>query len=161
MSPRWRRRVATAAGCWFVLCVVMAALDLSPRVVLLAGITAAVVAVSSLVTDLADAGVPTTWDALHHAEPLARGADLRLRALQGQMVHGGTIDDGRELHRMLVELADDQLRAAHGVDRAVDPARADALLGTDLSRFVHQPPAPKQLADPLYLDGVIAAIESL
>ncbi|MET0323751.1 MAG: hypothetical protein ABW219_00915, partial [Ilumatobacteraceae bacterium] len=59
------------------------------------------------------------------------------------------------------ELIDDRLRAEHGIDRAAQPDRADAVLGPTLATFVTSTPSTKQLRDPRFLSSILTHIESV
>jgi hypothetical protein len=59
----------------------------------------------------------------------------------------------------IADLVDERLRQRHSLTRASDPARARALLGEDLWRFLHSPPA-KGLA-PKDVAPMIAKVEEL
>jgi hypothetical protein len=161
MSLSWRTRTAITAGCWLATFAGMAALDMGPRPVLLACIAAVLAAAVCLLLDLADVAAPASWGASYDPERLRRGADLRIRALQGQLLHGPSMDDGRALHLLLVELIDDRLLAEHGIDRAAQPERADAVLGPTLATFVTSPPPTKQLRDPRFMSSILTHIESI
>ena len=50
--------------------------------------------------------------------------------------------------RHLVDLVDDQLRAAHQIDRVEDPDAARAVLGDELYAFVGDPGPADELAEP-------------
>jgi hypothetical protein len=65
------------------------------------------------------------------------------------------------LRASLVELVDDQLRSAHRVDRVEDPDKARSVLGAELSRFVDDPSAAHELAQPQQLDRILTLIEQL
>ena len=157
----WRVRIAVVVSCWLLVVIAMAALQMGPRPVLIAGLAAAVASALWLLTDLADVAEPTSWTAAFDPGRLPRGADLRIRALQGQLAHGPSMDDGRALHRLLVDLIDDRLVADHGIDRALEPDRAAVALGPTLAAFVVAPPSSRQLRDPSFLSSIITLIESL
>jgi hypothetical protein len=161
VTAPWRGRVAVVVGAWLVVVIVMAALDMGPRPALIAGLAAAVASAMWLIADLADVAEPVEWNAEFDYGRLPRGADLRIRALQGQLAYGPSMDDGRALHRLLVELIDDRLAASHGIDRTTDPERAQAALGPALATFVVGPPSSRQLRDPSSLSSIISMIEAL
>jgi hypothetical protein len=157
----WRVRISVVVICWLMVVIGMAALQMDPRPVLIAGLAAAVASALWLLIDLADVAEPLSWSASFDPARLPRGADLRIRALQGQLAHGPTVDDGRGLHRLLVDLIDDRLTADHGIDRATEPDRANAALGPTLAAFVAGSPSSRQLRDPSFLSSIITLIESL
>jgi hypothetical protein len=161
MSVSWRVRVAVVVSAWMVVVIVMASLDMGPRPVLIAGLAAAVASSMWLLADLADVAEPVTWSDELDLARLPRGADLRIRALQGQLAYGPSLDDGRALHRLLVDLIDDRLAADHGLDRFEEPDRADVVLGPILATFVAGPPSSTRLRDPSSLSSIITQIESL
>ena len=61
----------------------------------------------------------------------------------------------------LVELIDDQLLAAHMIDRAADPAGASAVLGDELTTFVDDPTTARRLDHPRHLAQIVQLIEQL
>ncbi|MBI5090491.1 MAG: hypothetical protein HZB15_16985 [Actinobacteria bacterium] len=161
MTSRWRPRIAAAAIGWFVVSLGMAALQMDPSPVLLAGIAAVILGGLCLLLDVSDLAGAASWEGFYRPEPLRKGDDVRVRVLQGQLLHGRSLDDGHALHALLVDLIDDRLLAERGVDRAADPQRAAALLGPTLVQFVSAPPSPRRLRDAAFLASIVDHIESL
>lgn len=161
MSGRWRVRATTIGSIWALVFAVMAWLEMGPRPVLLAGIAAALAAGLWLMLDVSDIAAPAAWAAAYDTGGTRRGADSRLRLLHRQIQHAPSHDEGRVLHRLLVDLIDDRLLAEHGIDRAVEPARAAAELGADLAAFVTVLPSARQLSNPAFLSSILTRIEAL
>lgn len=161
MSTRWPARVVTAGSIWAMVVALMAWLEMGPRPVLLAGIAAALATALWLMLDLSDVAAPAAWSAASTTDGTRRGADSRLRLLHRQIEHAPSHDEGRVLHRLLVELIDDRLLADHCIDRTVQPDRAAAELGTDLAGFVAATPSAKRLGDPAFLSSILTRIEAL
>ncbi|WP_326560944.1 hypothetical protein [Micromonospora sp. NBC_01796] len=63
------------------------------------------------------------------------------------------------VHPSLGELVDERLRQRHGVTRASDPARARALLGEQVWKFLDSP--PKRTPPPRDLAVIVAQLEKL
>jgi hypothetical protein len=161
VSRRWQARAALVGSIWALVFAVMAWLDMGPRPALLAGIAVALAAGLWLMVDISDRAAPATWAATYDTGGTRRGADSRLRVLHRQIQHAPTHDEGRVLHRLLVDLIDDRLLAEHGIDRVVEPARAAAELGADLASFVTLVPSARQLSDPSFLSSILTRIEAL
>jgi hypothetical protein len=157
----WRLRIAAAVLGWLAVSLIMAAMQMDPSPVLIAGLVAVVVGVLCLLLDVSDIAEPVAWGADRIAEGLRRGGDVRVRTLQGQLQHGRQLDDGRAIHGVLVDIVDDRLLAEHGIDRARDPHRAAAVLGPDLTSFVTTPPPAKRLGDHAFLASILDRIETL
>jgi hypothetical protein len=65
------------------------------------------------------------------------------------------------LRAALVDLVDDQLLAAHGIDRRTDPKRAAAVMGATLTAFVDDPALGRRLTKSRDLDRIVTLIEQL
>lgn len=160
-TPSWRGRIVAAAVAWFVVSLGMAALQMDPSPVLLAGIAAVLLTALCLLLDVSDLAGAASWEGAYQPERLRKGDDVRVRVLQGQLLHGRGLDDRHALHALLVDLIDDRLLAERGIDRAAEPQRAATLLGPTLANFVSTPPSPRRLGDPAFLASIIDQIESL
>ena len=94
-------------------------------------------------------------------EPAAR-RDRRVMRLRSGLAYGRA--DGASLENLrlsLVGLVDDQLRAAHRIDRRQDPEAARVVLGDELDAFVNDPDAAAVLLKPRSLDRILTLIERL
>jgi hypothetical protein len=149
MSARWRARAITSAIGWALIVALMSWLQMGPRPVLLAGIAAAIATALWLMLDLSDVAAPAAWGAASHTGGTRRGADSRLRLLHRQIEHAPSHDEGRVLHRLLVDLVDDRLLAEHGIDRTVEPDRATTA------------PSARRLGNPAFLSSILTRIEAL
>jgi hypothetical protein len=161
VTRRWRGRIATAVAVWVVVSLLMAAMQMDPSPVLIAGLVGVAAGGLCLVLDVSDVASPVSWGADRAPEGLRRGGDVRVRTLQGQLQQGRNLDDGRALHGSLVEIVDDRLLTEHGIDRTADPERAAAVLGPPLTAFVTNPPPSRRLGDPAYLAAILDRIEAL
>ena len=65
------------------------------------------------------------------------------------------------LRTSLVELIDDQLSAAHQIDRLEQPAAARAVIGDELYAFTGGAVAASELAKPRTLDRILTLIERI
>ncbi len=89
-------------------------------------------------------------------------SDRRVERLRAGLAHGRP--DGvmlERLHTNLVDIIDDQLRAAHQIERVEDPSAARSVLGDELQSFIDDPNAPATLLRPDRLDRVLTLIERL
>jgi hypothetical protein len=82
--------------------------------------------------------------------------------LRSGLAHGQSDQFSAErLHGSLVEIIDDQLMAAHQIDRTSDPDAAATAMGSELARFVDDPAARVSLPGTRELDRILAEIERL
>jgi hypothetical protein len=141
---------------------VLVASDTGPNLPLIAALCGLVGAGIWAVGDVAEA-LPTTRPTRIEppAPPAARG-DRRLMRLRSGIAYGRA--DGvalARLHENLVAIVDDQLLAAHDIDRSTDPDGAAAVMGPELNRFVTDPESTAKLADQRSLDRLLTLIERL
>lgn len=96
------------------------------------------------------------------APPRTVGTDSRVRALRTSILFGRALDGHSDrLRQTLLELIDDQLVHAHGVDREVDPGVAASIIGPQLSAFVDDPQASASIADTKQLTRIVTLIEQI
>ena len=142
---------------WLVLSVSLAASDARPAVLVLAGIVAAVSAVSLVMFDLSYAVIRVGWTRPRQVRRSTRGSDPRVSSLRTEL-YGARWFGSAELRGTLVDLVDDRLLAHRHIDRAADPAAAmEALTPTLRHLVVAQRPAVAVRQ----LDRIITDIESL
>ncbi len=158
----WRRPVAIIAGVTVVVEAFMLATDMGPRVGLVAALCAMVGVIVWLAVDFASEaeGSNGVFVSLP-VEPEAR-PDRRVMRLRSGLAYGRA--DGASLESLrvsLVELIDDQLRAAHRIDRRDDPDAARVVLGDELDAFVNDSGAASVLLKPRSLDRILTHIERL
>jgi len=87
--------------------------------------------------------------------------DLRTTSLRQALAIGAS--DSRhteQLRRRLVAIVDNELRTAHGIDRATHPDAARAVLGDELDRFVSVE-RPDATLTPRGIERVVSLIEQL
>jgi len=161
VSVAWRKRVAFVAVTWAVLFAITAAAQTDPEPFLLASLIVGACAVIWLAVDLSDLAERAQWSTYALSGGRRRGADARVGVLQRALVDVATRDDRERLHSVLVGLIDDRLAAHHGIDRAAEPARAEEILGDELSRFIAAPPKPVYFGNPVYLSRILTDIEHL
>ncbi len=158
MSRTWWLRIAGTAAAWAAAVTALALLEMRPAVVALAAIVVAGAVVLWVLLDLGDVAEPVEWRATSDLGAATRHADTRLLLLYRRVADQRALDQGHALHRGLVELVDDALRSRHGVDRAVDPGAAAAVLGPQLAAFVTGAAVPRA-ADPVQLAALLDRIE--
>jgi len=156
---RWRRRAVVIGVAWLITVASLAAAQMRPSPIPLAGIAFAIGAAISVLVDLADLAEPVSWHAMRDSGGLGRGADPRLRTLHRQLVRAPG-RDSEGLHALLIRLIDDRLLAEHSIDRAADPQRASEMLGPDLTTLVAGKP-PRNLTNPEVLATILSRIEAL
>ena len=106
--------------------------------------------------DLDDVAPAADWSAAGGGRRW-RAMDVRVRSLHRDLLHAR--EDDLALHRTLVAIVDDHLRAVHAIDRRTERERALVAIGPELLRFLDAPPA--RLSSPVVLGGVLARIEAL
>jgi len=161
VSVAWRNRLAFVAVTWAGLFAITAAAKTDPEPLLLATLIVGVSAIIWLAIDLSDVAERAQWSTYALSGGRRRGADARVGMLQRALVDVATRDDRERLHTLLVGLIDDRLESHHGVDRTAEPARAEKILGDELSRFISAPPKPVYFGEPAYLSRILTDIEHL
>jgi len=159
---QWRRPLAIILAAAVALVVLMILSGMGPNVALVLSLTILVGSGYWVVSDLL--GITFGSEGLSTAEapPPVAGADRRVTRLRIGLAYG-RYDDGslERLRASLVELIDDQLLAVHSIDRSVDPAAADEVLGDELSEFVRDPATARRLDTPRLLAHTVTLIERL
>ena len=111
----------------------------------------------SVMFDLDDVAPSADWRPPGESARRWRPMDVRVRSLHRDLVHAR--EDDLTLHRSLVAIVADHLRAVHGIDHRTERERAAAVVGPELAAFLDAP-LPR-LSSPDVLAGVLARIESL
>lgn len=102
-------------------------------------------------------GVPSIM-----SDPPPGRADRRVTRLRSGLAYGRRDDGSLErLRESLIELIDDQLLAAHDVDRHGDRGAADVILGPELERFITDESTAQELAKPRHLAAILTLIEQI
>ena len=157
----WKRPLIWIVGIAITVDLLMVLTDMGPNVPVVAALG---VLVGFGVWFLAGLGdlVPMTDVQAAAASPPMERTDRRVMRLRTGLVFGRHDDTSLDrLWESLVELVDDQLHAAHHVDRVEDPDAARAVLGADLFEFVGDPTAAIQLGRPRELDRILTLIEHI
>ncbi len=96
------------------------------------------------------------------AAPAPPGLDQRVRRLRSGIIFSNGADSFSEpLYRSLIELIDDQLISAHGIDRQHDPVSAERIVGPELHDFVQHRDAARLLTRTSDLDRIVTLIEQI
>ncbi len=157
----WRTPFVITVVAILVVEVAMVALGMGPEVLLVAAVGACVGSAVWCLHPLLETAAPEPPPAAVAAVP-PPGADHRVKRLRSGIVFSSGMDVYAErLYLNLVELIDDQLVHAHGIDRRTAPADAEAVIGTELHRFVEDPEAAKALSRPRDLDRIVTLIEQI
>lgn len=94
--------------------------------------------------------------------PRAAGADQRVRALRTGILFGRALDGHSDrLYHTLVDVIDDQLLHAHGVNRSIDPEAAASIIGPNLASFVNDPESAGSIANTKELTRIVTLIEQI
>jgi len=132
----WARRIGWAVFSWALVWVVLQREGLSPRPLLLAGLSAALWCSAWLVIDGIRLAEPTGWH-ITGARIARPGVDARMVTLAAKITESlVSVPSRLFLHQLLMDLADERLMSLHGIDRQVDPAGALATLGPDLNDYI-------------------------
>jgi hypothetical protein len=161
VTARRRLRIATVALAWIVAVTALALMDMRPSVTVLAAISVAAASVMWLLLDVGDVAAPVDWRAHSDGGVSTRGADTRVRVLRRQISDPNALEGRIALHRSLLDLVDDALHAAHGVDRLEQPVLAARLMGPLVTSFTTSPTAGDLLIDPSRLNALLDEIERL
>lgn len=160
MTVRAAVRVGSAVAVWLVLVAVLVAVGSQPAVVVLAALVAVVAVAAWSWADLTGVVAHEGWgwrapDVSH----LADGSDRQVWLTERRLRASRTALDPA-LYDELVALADERLRANHGIDRALQPERAAERCGPELWAFLQQPPRTAVRLTAV-VTAVVAAIEAL
>lgn len=145
-----------------VAVLVMAVLGMGPNVPLVIALGVFLGAATWCVTDLDRRAQREVRRVTRRSWTPTGPTDRRVSSLRNRLAYR-TYDPyvTARLHESLVELIDDQLAAAHGIDRAADPETARALLGETLHRFVNDPETSHLLSSEARLAAIVTEIERL
>lgn len=153
-----RSQVAIAAGIWLFLSVGLWLAGTRPAVAVLAGIVAVVAVGLVVLGELVDETIPIAWTRPPTGVDPGRRTERSLTPLRNQLDLGRRYRSP-DLHLTLVELVDDRLAAHHRIDRAADPAAAEAVLPPALARLVTE--APRPVTSARELRRILSDIEAL
>lgn len=161
MRSAQRPFVAIAAGTIVVVAFMVVA-DTGPDVLLVAALCILVGVGLWFFSELTKGAVEATDVVAGPTPTMSQATDRRVMRLRSGLVYGRHDDDALvRLRASLVELIDDQLRAAHQIHRVEEPDAARAVLGDELAAFVDDPGAAHALARPNQLDRILTLIEQL
>jgi hypothetical protein len=137
--------------------VFMIVTGMGPDVLLVAALAATIGVGTWVLIEAAEAvPSPAPIGATARQEPEHR-VDRRVSRLRSGLAHG----QPERLHTSLVAIIDDQLRAHHHVDRSIDPAAANAIIGPELATFIEDPAQRASLPGVRELDRILTQIERL
>ncbi len=162
MKP-WVRPVAAIGATTVVVVVAMIVSGMGPNVPLVVVLVALLGVAAWALTEIAGAtpaAAPVDSGLRPPPPNRAERRVTRLRTGLAYSVPNGLVFE--QLHESLVSVIDDQLRAAHQIDRTTDPSGAHAVIGDELQTFIDDPAsAAERLARPRALDRILALIEQL
>lgn len=156
-----KRPVLIIVGLTIAVEVLMIVSGMGPDVLLVATVAATIGVGAWIVVDTAEA-VPSVVPMVGARQEPTHRVDRRVTRLRSGLALGQTDTLSAErLHTNLVAIIDDQLRAVHRTDRAIDPAAATAIIGPELAAFIDDPAARTSLPGPGDLDRILTQIERL
>lgn len=156
MTPRRPLVVIVVAS--VTIQVLMIVTDMGPRLPLVAAASVLVGVAVWLLFGLGREAVRYETVSDPHAEPPKRLPDLRVTLLRQGLSYGRQDNQIPErLYHSLVALVDDELTVSHGIDRALDPDAARAVIGDDLARFIESPDRARSLS----IDGLSRIVTSI
>jgi hypothetical protein len=161
-TSEWTRPFVTAAAVILVVELAMVALGMGPQTLLVAALGAFLAATIWCLQALLDSVPPSDPAPPAIAPAPPAGFDQRVRTLRSGLVFSGGMEAYSErLHNTLIDLIDDQLAFAHGIDRQADPVRAASIIGPELDDFIRRPDAAATLSRRRDLDRIVTLIEQL
>ena len=153
-----RRRVLMTVCVWAVLVVLLWISNSDPAVHVLGGIVAVAAAITFATLDLTKSVLRVSWTRRSDQPDRSDGTDARVSAVRHQ-VYRARLSGSAEISETLVDLLDSRLVARHQIQRAAEPANADALLTPSLRRLVAGP--RRQTATVRELRQILTDIEAL
>lgn len=161
-KPNWIKRIGGAVALWASVCGVGLLAGMSPRPLLLAGMTGALAVAFWLASDSINLSEPTNWQVTGELINRPRGGDARVVTLEHVIADSRTSEESRlRLHQLLCALADERLLSLHGIDRQSDPAGARSALGPDLEDFITSPDPGRRALPEARMSLLLNRIESL
>jgi hypothetical protein len=161
-EPNWIKRIGGAVALWASICGVGVIAGMSPRPLLLAGLTGALSVASWLTTDSIGLAEPADWKITQEFLRRSRGGDARVVTLEHVITDSRNSAESRlRLHHLLSDLADERLLSLHGVDRESDPAGARAALGPELDDFITDVDPGGTALSTTRMSSLLHGIESL
>lgn len=161
-KPSWIKRIGGAVAIWASVCGVGLLAGMSPRPVLLAGMTAAMAVAFWLASDSINLAEPTSWQVTHELINRPRGGDARVVTLENVITDSRTAEESRvRLHHLLCTLADERLLELRGIDRRSNPAAARSALGPDLDDFITSADPGRRALPEARMSLLLNRIESL
>jgi hypothetical protein len=158
----WKRPVAIILCVTVTVDILMVITGMGPQVLLVAALGCLVGAGVWFVADLADTAEGASEAPAGAAREPEPRADRRVMQLRTGLAYGRPDRASLvQLRTTLVELVDDQLRAAHLIDRAQQPDAARAVIGDDLYGFVTDPGSANMLTEPRQVDHIVTLIERI
>ena len=147
---------------WASVCGVGLLAGMSPRPLLLAGMTGALAVAFWLASDSISLSEPTNWQVTGELINRPRGGDAKVVTLEHVIADSRTSEESRlRLHQLLCALADERLLSLHGIDRQSDPAGARSALGPDLEDFITSPDPGRRALPEARMSLLLNRIESL
>lgn len=158
----WRRPFFITVGSVLVVELAMIALNMGPETLLVAALGAFVGAVSWCLWSLSSTTKGPLPTPRAFAAPRAAGADHRVKTLRTGILFGRNMHGyADQLRETLIDLIDDQLVHAHGIDRLMQPDDAASVIGPRLTSFVNDPDASASLSNTKELTRIVTLIEQI
>lgn len=158
----WRRPIVTLLVAIVTIEVLMIVTGMGPDLVLVTALLATIGIGAWVLATTADAVPPPAPSVAAPRSAPPQRNERRVKQVRTSLAYGRNDGLARErLHTGLVAIVDDQLRSAHEIDRATDPAAARVVLGPDLTAFVEATEPPDTLSRPRQLDHILTEIEQL
>jgi len=138
VSEHWLNRALLVLGLWLAVAVVAHIFGAHPSYGLLVLVLAAGAGTLMLLLDTSARAEGPVWTLPDENPVRPPGEDphfAMLRRVVDGHLDARAVDD--QLHRHLLAVVDERLLASHGVSRVADPARAERLMGPELTAFAH------------------------
>jgi len=162
MRKRWLGRIIAALAVWLAVVLMALVFGATIRPVLLAILVGALACAMWLLLDGSAFAQPSYWRQVADSPVRIPGQDRRVDALVRHLDKNfAAKDSGGLVYADLVAVADQRLMTRHGFNRLHDPARAAAVLGPELARFVAQSTDPRRQLSIREIENVLNRIEAL
>ena len=158
----WARSLVAIVGIAIAVDALMVIGGMDPNLLLVAAVGIVAGVVLLFISELVNAPLDSAVVPIELADlPSARG-DRRVMRLRSGLTYAQHDDVALErLRASLVDLVDDQLMAAHQIDRTEDPDAARKVIGDELYAFVEGTATARRLAQPRSLDHILTLIEQI
>jgi len=158
----WARPLVAIVAIAIAVDALMVIGGMDPNLLLVAAVGIVVGVVVLFIKELVNAPLDSAVVPIELADLPSARVDRRVMRLRSGLTYAQHDDVALErLRASLVDLVDDQLIAAHQIDRTEDPDAARKVIGDELYAFVEGTATARRLAQPRSLDHILTLIEQI